>query len=123
MAVATFGEERQIGRIMFLGIVATGVAAIVATATGVPLAIKAAGVKAALAGDPLRAGVQALVNEIRRDLSGEVMAAVHWALQQAADRLEVLPGIEAVACEFWTAEHQDDARRYGLAQVLRGLPS
>ena len=28
MAVATFGEERQIGRIMFLGIMATGVAAI-----------------------------------------------------------------------------------------------
>ena len=73
--------------------------------------------------NPLREGVQALVNEIRRDLGPNVMAGIHWALQQAADRLEALPGIEAVACEFWTAEYQDDARRHGLAQVLRRLPS
>ena len=98
-------------------------AAITTAAIATPLALKATATKAALGGDPLRAGVQALVNEIRRDLSGEVMAAVHWALQQAADRLEALPGIEAVACEFWTAEYQDCARRHGLAQVLRGLPS
>ena len=102
---------------------ATGAAAIVTTATVVPLAIKAAGVKAALAGDPLRAGVQALVNEIRGDLDPKIMAGVHWALQQAADRLEALPGIEAVACEFWTAEYQDCARRHGLAQILRRVPS
>ncbi len=100
-------------------------AAVVTGAITAPLAIKAAGVKAALGGEPnpLREGVQALVNEIRRDLDPGVKAGIHWALQQAADRLEALPGIEAVTCEFWTAEYQDDARRHGLAQVLRGLPS
>ena len=105
-------------------------AAVVTGAITSPLAIKSAGVKVALAGDPamspaqqLREGVQALVNEIRRDLDPNVMAGVHWALQQAADRLEALPGIEAVPSEFWTAEYQDCARRHGLAQVLRGLPS
>jgi len=95
---------------------ATGAAAITTAAITAPLAVKAA---LAAQPDPLLAGVQALVNEIRRDLGPNVMAGVHWALQQAADRLEALPGIEAVACEFWTAEHQDCARHHGLARVLR----
>ncbi len=99
---------------------ATGAAAITTAAITAPIAIKAA---LAARPDPLRDGVQALVNEIRRDLGPNVIAGVHWALQQAADRLEALPGIEAVASEFWTAEYQDDARRHGQAQVLRGLPS
>ena len=104
---------------------AGGAAAITTAAITAPLALKAGATKAALAArpDPLRDGVQALVNEIRRDLGPNVMAGIHWALQQAADRLEALPGIEAVPSEFWTAEYQDCARRHGLAQVLRGVPS
>ncbi len=92
---------------------------------GASAAVAVAGVPTAVAAqpDPLREGIQALVSEIRRDLDPHLMAGVHWALQQAADRLEALPGIEAVASEFWTAEYQADARRHGLAQVLRGLPS
>ena len=102
---------------------ATGAAAITTAAITAPLATKAA---LGAQPDPLLAGVQALVNEIRRDLDPNVMAGVHWALQQAADRLEALPGIEAVASEYWTGEYQEDARRHGLARVLRpagGLPS
>ena len=89
--------------------------------SGAGAAVAVASVPTAVAAqpDPLLAGVQALVNEIRRDLDPKVIVAVHWALQQAADRLEALPGIEAAACGFWTAEHQDCARRHGLAQILR----
>ena len=51
--------------------------------------------------DPLREGVQALVNEIRRDLGGHITMGEFWRLQQVADRLEGLPGIQPVANELW----------------------
>ena len=105
-------------------------AAVVTVAITAPLAVKSARVKAALAGDramglaqQLREGVQALVDEIRQDLGGQVVMGSYWALQQAADRLEALPGIEALPSQYWTAEYQDCARRHGLAQILRRVPS
>ena len=51
--------------------------------------------------DPLREGVQALVNEIRRDLGGHITMGEFWRLQEVADRLEGLPGIQPVANELW----------------------
>ncbi len=77
--------------------------------------------------DPLRAGVQVLVNEIRQDLSGGVVMSAFWALQQAADRLEMLPGVQAIPNEHWDSWRSDVLDgRYGLKRVLRhvgGVPS
>ncbi len=99
---------------------ATAAAVVTGTLTA-PLAIKAAGIKAALGErpDPLCEGVQALVKEIRRDLPPATIMGAVWVYQQAADRLEALPGIEAVANEYWTSEHQEWASRHGMAHVLR----
>ena len=69
--------------------------------------------------DPLRMGVQALVNEIRQSLGGHLTVATHWALHQAADRLEALPGIQAVPNEYWDIWRQDFDRRFGPKRVLR----
>ncbi len=98
------------------------------TLMGATAAVAVAGVPMAVGAqpDPLLAGVQALVNEIRQDLGPGVMMAVYWALQEKADRLEALPGIQALANELWTPENRDNARRCGMVQVLRpvgGLPS
>ncbi len=88
---------------------------------GATAAVAVAGVPTAVAAhpDPLRAGVQALVNEIRQDLSPEVITVAHWALQQAADRLEALPGIQALPNEYWEIWRQDFGRRFGPTHVLR----
>ena len=51
--------------------------------------------------DPLREGVQALVNEIRQDLDGKIMTSSFWALMEVADRLEALPGIQPIPNEDW----------------------
>ena len=51
--------------------------------------------------DPLCEGVQALVNEIRRDLGGQITMGEFWRLQEVADILEALPGIQPVANEQW----------------------
>ena len=51
--------------------------------------------------DPLREGVQALVNEIRQGLNGNLTTASFSALQQVADRLEALPGIQPLSNEHW----------------------
>ena len=52
--------------------------------------------------DRLCEGVQALVNEIRQDLSGRgITAGDDWRLQEVADRLEALPGIRPVDNEHW----------------------
>ncbi len=91
-----------------------GAAAAVAVA-GVPTSVTAQP-------DPLRAGVQALVQEIRQGLSGQVIMATYWALQEAADRLEALPGIQAVRCEHWPQEGRT-LERYGKMRALRGAPS
>ena len=72
--------------------------------------------------DRLRAGVQALVQEIRQGLSGQVIMATYWALQEAADRLEALPGIQAVRCEHWPQEGRT-LERYGKMRALRGVTS
>ena len=104
-------------------VLATGAAAITTAAVTAPLAVKAA---LAAQPDPLLAGVQALVNEIRRDLSPEVITVAHWALQQVADRLEALPGVQALPNEYWEIWRQDFGRRFGPTHVLRpagGLPS
>ena len=95
---------------------------------GATAAVAVAGMPTAVAAqpDPLLAGVQALVNEIRQDLSPEVITVAHWALQQAADRLEALPGIQALPNEYWEIWRQDFGRRFGPTHVLRpvgGLPS
>ncbi len=99
---------------------ATGAAALTTAAIATPLAIKAA---LAAQPDPLLVGVQALVDEIRQDLSGELKVAAHWALHQAADRLEALPGIEAVPNEYWGDWRKALGDRSGPTRVLRGLPS
>ncbi len=95
---------------------------------GASAAVAVAGVPTAVAAqpDPLSAGVQALVNEIRQDLGPDVIMGVLWALQEAADRLEALPGIQALANELWASENRDLARRDGQVDVLRsagGAPS
>ena len=103
-------------------------AAVVTTAITASLAIKAAGVKAALSNQPdlLLVGVQILVNEIRQDLHAGITTASFWALQQAADRLEMLPGVQAISNAHWDVWRGDMGRRFGLKRVLRhvgGLPS
>ncbi len=95
---------------------------------GASAAVAVAGVPTALAAqpDPLLAGVQALVNEIRQDLGGELIVATHWALHQAADRLEVLPGVQAVPNEYWVDWRKALGERSGPPRVLRlagGPPS
>ncbi len=88
---------------------------------GASAAVAVAGVPTAVAAqpDPLLAGVQALVNDIRQGLDPSTIMAVLWALQEAADRLEALPGIQAVANELWTPENRDLTRRHGMVRVLR----
>ena len=51
--------------------------------------------------DRLRKGVQALVNEIRRGLNGNITTASFSALQEVADRLEALPDIQPIPNEIW----------------------
>ncbi len=51
--------------------------------------------------DPLREGVQALVNEIRQSLSREIVMSQWAAFHETADRLEALPGIEPVCNDLW----------------------
>ena len=97
----------------------------IAVTGAVPMAAMASTNRA----DPLLEGVQALVNEIRRGLDPNVptawsgkprfIADVDWALQQAADRLEALPGIEAVINENWTPRYRVRCTRYGMMRVLR----
>ena len=69
--------------------------------------------------DPLLDGVQALVNEIRQDLGGHLMVATHWALHQAADRLEALPGIQSVPNQHWDVWRRALDERSGPKRVLR----
>ncbi len=84
---------------------AAAAAAVAMTAGIVPTPAKAA------RPDPLREGVQALVNEIRQDLSGSITTGTFWTLQETADRLEALPGIQPVANEIW--------ERYWKPQLAR----
>ena len=51
--------------------------------------------------DPLCEGVQALVNEIRQGLGGNLTTASFSALQEVADRLEALPDIQPIPNEHW----------------------
>ena len=53
--------------------------------------------------DPLREGVQALVDEIRGPAAEKGVFISFVALQEAADRLEALPGIKAVRNDMWKA--------------------
>ena len=109
-------------------VLATGAAAITTAAVTAPLAIKAA---LAAQPDPLLACVQALVNEIRRDLSGEVTCGEFWALQEAADRLEALAGIQPVYNELWDRWRQqypeeivrDRSTNWRAIRPVGGLPS
>ena len=71
--------------------------AVVVAATAVIVGVPA---KAARP-DPLRDGVQALVNEIRQGLNGNITTASFSALQEVADRLEALPGIQPTPNEHW----------------------
>ena len=50
--------------------------------------------------DPLCEGVQALVNEIRQDLGGNITISSFSTLQEVADRLEALPGIQPIPNEI-----------------------
>ncbi len=100
---------------------------------GVTAAVAVAGVPTAVAAqpDPLRAGVQALVNEIRKDLSGEVLCCELWVLQEAADRLEALPGIQTVnneSWDWWRQRHPEEIVRHRSTawraiRPARGVPS
>lgn len=70
--------------------------------TATVAAIAAGGaVTSAVARDPLRDGVQELVRMIREELPSKIMAGTSDALQQAADYLETLSGIEPVRRESW----------------------
>ena len=76
-------------------------AAAVTGAAVVPLAIKAANVKAALAmPGPRIEDIQALVSDLR-DCDRNMMMAVFVAFQEVADRLETLPGVVPVPNEMW----------------------
>ena len=74
--------------------------AVVITAAALTAGVGTTPAKALQPG-PLCEGVQALVNEIRRDLAGNMTVGDFWTLQEAADRLEALPGIQPVANEQW----------------------
>jgi hypothetical protein len=91
-----------------------GAAAIAATG-----AVPGAAMASTNRADPLREGVQALVDEIRRDLNDNIRTASFWGLQEAAERLEALPGIEPVANEHWDAYRRDIECRFGPVRVLR----
>ena len=78
-----------------------GAALVVTGAAVVPLAIKAANVKAALAtSGPRLDDIQALVSDLR-NCDRNIMAAVFVAFQEVADRLETLPGVVPVPNEMW----------------------
>ena len=101
-------------------------AALTGATTAIALAaipIAAAATTEPDAEDRLRAGVQALVKEIRQGLSGQVVMCTFWALQEVADRLEALPGVQAVANEHWTAEDYARANHHEMVRVLRRVPS
>jgi hypothetical protein len=67
--------------------------------------------------DPLRDGVQALVNEIRGPgLEGSQLIS-YCALQEVADLLETLPGIESIRNDAWEEKWKE---RVG-ADDIRGL--
>ncbi len=71
--------------------------AAVAAVVAVPVAMTAQA-------DPLREGVQALVNEIREIRNPMAKGGVFLSfpgLQEAADRLEAMPGIEPVRNDRW----------------------
>ena len=91
-----------------------GVGAVAAVA-GLPTAVAAQP-------DPLLAGVQDLVNEIRQGLNGSVIMASYWALQSAADRLEALPGVRALPNEHWPMTRAT-LKKYGHHRALREAPS
>ena len=74
-----------------------GGGAVVVAAAAATIGVSA---KAAQPG-PLCEGVQALVNEIRQGLEGSVTTASFSALQEVADRLEALPGIQSIPNEIW----------------------
>ena len=82
-----------------------GAAAVAATG-----AVPVAAMAKSTAQDPLREGVQALVNEIRQGHLPITTTHAFWALQEAADRLEALPGIQAVPNEHWTIWRKDMGR-------------
>ena len=65
--------------------------------------------------DPLCEGVQALVNEIRQGLSGSITMGEFWRLQEAADRLEALPGIQPVANEQWRRWKPRTSPNFGMS--------
>ena len=73
--------------------------------TGALAAITAAGAATYAAAettpDPLREGVQALVNEIRGPVLEGTRLGSYCALQEMADLLELLPGIEPVRNDAW----------------------
>ena len=71
--------------------------AVVAAASALTAGVPAKAVQP----DPLCEGVQALVNEIRQGLAGNITIGDFWTLQETADRLEALPGIQPVANEQW----------------------
>ena len=98
----------------------TGASAALIATTAAPLVAHAA--QAAQPAE-LRVGVQALVREIRQGLSGQIVMCTFWALQEVADRLEALPGVQAVANEHWTTEDYARANRHGMVRVLRGAGS
>lgn len=90
-----------------------GAAAIAATGA-VPLAANAS----IQVEDPLRAGVQALVDEIRQGLGRNLTTHSFWALQETADRLEALPGVQPVSNEHWPT-WATNLPGYNAIRVLR----
>ncbi len=73
-----------------------------AVLAGVP-AVAAVAAMPAVAAQPdlLREGVQALVNETRLSLSRDIIMAQWCSLQEVADRLESLQGIEHAPNYLW----------------------
>ena len=77
----------------------------------------------ALRRDRLCEGVQALVNEIRQDLSGSITAGDVWRLQEVADRLEALPGVRPVANWQWRRDKPKMPHMKGYKWPVLRLPS
>ena len=71
--------------------------------------------------DPLCEGVQALVNEIRQGLNGNTTTASFSALQEAADRLEALPGIRPIPNEIWERYWRPSRARLPYSHGARAL--
>ena len=75
----------------------------------------------AVANDPLREGVQALVDELRGPAPEKTTLGDFFHLHEVADRLEALPGIEPVRNDMWEGHFKPRRAAFGVDRLLAAL--